>query len=186
MAEPTFSPRMADFLQGRAGAAYAPVMSEFTTPGDLQRERISNALGWDVGRPVQEFARRALTYLPLATRAGVGGRPVTASPRPAAPTPEGPWTPGYHDAWLASRSSAAPQRVAPQINQDRRWGRTEPDLSDYLPRPYGNVPPLQWGVGVAGMGGAGRVAYDSIVHGLPPDESLRRWIGLPPHSQANE
>lgn len=55
MAEPT----MADFLQGRnTTQPYAAPMSEFTTPGDLQRERISTAFGWDVGRPGREFLRK--------------------------------------------------------------------------------------------------------------------------------
>jgi hypothetical protein len=67
MADPT----MADFLQGRTPAPYMPTISEFTTPGDLKRERIARAFGWDAGNPDPyaqwaEFARRAALTLPLA------------------------------------------------------------------------------------------------------------------------
>jgi hypothetical protein len=140
MAEPTFSPRMADFLQGRAGAAYAPVMSEFTTPGDLQRERISNALGWDVGRPVQEFARRALLQLPMAMRPAMGAMPTMSGvpARPAATSPEpGPWQPGYMQEWLQGRYQPAARPQAWQA--DRRWGS-----------PGNEQPPLTWHDVVAG------------------------------------
>jgi hypothetical protein len=133
MAEPT---TMASFLQGRLNRPYASSMSEFTTPRDLQRERISDQFGWDVEYPGQEFARRALTYLPLATRAG-GGRPVTASPRPATPTPEGPWTPGHLEQWLQGRYQPAGRPQAWQA--DRRWGS-----------PGNEPPPMTWHDVVAG------------------------------------
>ena len=110
---------LANFLQGRnlsresarqpIGPYTAP-LSEFTTPGDRQRERISNTFGWDVGPggwdpgyALQEFGRRALTQLPLAARTPGAARATAA---PAAP--QGPWTPGYLDQWLANRSPAPP------------------------------------------------------------------------------
>src|SRR5262245_26712776 len=118
MAEPTTS-TMADYLQGRARAPYVPAMSEFTSPRDLQRERLSNVFGWDVGRPGEEFARRARTLiqLPLAMRAG--GMPAGMPARPA-PAPSGPWQPGYLESWLQGRyqPTARPQAWQP----DKRWG----------------------------------------------------------------
>ena len=104
MAEPT----MADFLQGRSQrpSPYTAPVSEFTTPGDMQRERISSAFGWDVGRPWQEFGRRAMTYLPMLPLGG-GAVPSMNAPRvpqPRAASPEpGPWTPGHMEQWLSGR-----------------------------------------------------------------------------------
>ena len=74
---------MADRNEWWATPYQAPV-SEFTTPADIQRERISRALGWDVQYPAEELRRR-LWMLGFAMRPGMGGI------RPA-PVPEGPWS----------------------------------------------------------------------------------------------
>jgi hypothetical protein len=97
---------LADLLQGRnpnRSAPYTAPMSEFTTPEDLRRERISSALGWDVGRPWQEFAQRALPLALSAVRAPVAPRisPAAAPASPAAP--QGPWEPGFMTQWLQGR-----------------------------------------------------------------------------------
>lgn len=55
-------------------APFSYPVSEYTTPAEMQQERISQALGWDTSRPGVEFARRALTYLPLAMRSPAGAR----------------------------------------------------------------------------------------------------------------
>jgi hypothetical protein len=44
------------------GGSSSPT-SEFATPGDLQRARISQAFGWDVGDPLREFLLNKLPQL---------------------------------------------------------------------------------------------------------------------------
>jgi hypothetical protein len=114
---------LADFLQGRSRPApYTAPTSEFTTPEDLRRERISSALGWDVGRPLEEFVGRALPLALGAVRAPVAPRMAPAAPAsPAAPAaPQGPWEPGFMTQWLRGRYQPA---ARPQPWQaDRRWG----------------------------------------------------------------
>jgi hypothetical protein len=114
---------LADFLQGRSRPApYTAPVSEFTTPEDLRRERISSALGWDVGRPWQEFAQRALPLALSAVRAPVAPRMAPAAPAsPAAPAaPQGPWEPGFMTQWLQGRYQ--PQGRPQPWQADRRWG----------------------------------------------------------------
>lgn len=77
-------------LWAQRPAPYAPdVSSEFTTPEDLRRARISEALGWDVGRPGQEFLRRLFSdVLPMMPGRGAGtvrgARAPVAQPDPRA------------------------------------------------------------------------------------------------------
>ena len=190
---------MANFLQGRAGSPYAPAISEFTTPADLQRERLSNVFGWDVGRPGQEFARRALTQLPLAMRPAMGGMPARPAAAPAAASPEpGPWAPGHMETWLQGRyqPAARPQ----EWPADRRWGSTAPQATrwdkiaqahhDFMYPGLGRPPktldehvkvalrqvPRAYGA-AAGVTG-GNIAVDTIYRGEPwQTASWRRLAG---------
>jgi hypothetical protein len=198
MAEPTLT--MADLLQGRrVNAPYAPAMSEFTTPNDLQRERISSAFGWDVGRPGLEFARRAFTQLPLAARAPMAGPMM--SPRPtaapaAAPSEPGPWTPGYMEQWLQGRYQPAARPQGWQA--DSRFGTTDRpgfhwtdvpagrlnrfDFSDPLNR--SQLLELGKGVGAAGAAGgvggaAGMYVTDTLYHGEPWETASWRALAGP-------
>lgn len=98
--------RLWEALMGQP--AYQAPASEFTTPGDLQRERVSGALGWDVG-PVDSWAP-GYAARELGNRAWQLGlaMPVgRVAPRPQ-PQP-GPWAPGHMEQWLASRSPPPPQ-----------------------------------------------------------------------------
>jgi hypothetical protein len=188
---------MSDFLQGRLNRPYAPSMSEFTTPRDLQRERISNALGWDVGRPVQEFARRALLQLPMAMRPAMGAMPTMSGvpARPAATSPEpGPWQPGYMQEWLQGRYAPA---ARPQAGQaDRRWGSPGNEAPPpytwrdvvagdvRFPRNMREAIEVAKGAGAAGAAGgvggaAGLYLTDTLVHDEPWQSASWRALAGP-------
>lgn len=125
---------------------YTAPVSEFTTPEDLRRARISAALGWDVGNPWGEFVERALPLALGAVRAPVAPR---VAPAPAAP---GPWQPGFMTEWLRGRYQ--PQGRPQPWQADRRWG------------PLGNEPPpLTWGDVVRGNLGPPRNLREWIEFG---------------------
>jgi hypothetical protein len=195
-------PTLADFLQGRAGSPYAAPMSEFTTPGDLQRERISNALGWDVQYPGQEFARRALTQLPLAMRPAMGGMPamsgMPAQPGTAAQPDSGvppyqavpgPWTPGHMEQWLQGRYQPAARSQARQpagsVGNEApsfTWGDVVAGRIR-VPQNRAEMIEAAKGIGAAsaagGVGSAGGMYLtDRLYHGRSPEEaSWRALVG---------
>lgn len=84
---------------------YSAAMSEFTTPGDLRRERIASAFGRDPERSWWDFLGAALTQAPLALRAGSASR--TATPR-------------------ATAAGSAPAAVAMVQEYIRRFGHQPP------------------------------------------------------------
>jgi hypothetical protein len=110
-------------------------VSEFATPEDMRRQRLSAAFPWHPNPSAPQMSwefqgpllQRWLTDSLLlglgAVRAPVAPRmaPAAAPASPTAPTaPQGPWQPGYMDAWLQGRyqPTARPQ----PWQADRRWG----------------------------------------------------------------
>jgi hypothetical protein len=174
-------------------------MSEFTTPGDLGRERIARAFGWDAGNPdpyalPMEFARQALTYLPMAMpgRASIGAR--------AAPVPEGPWSsPAYMQQWLASRSPATEPAARPPTPSQRMPDGNRGIISridDAFPgamhlakqgAPYaaGAVGGVGGGLFLSDVLGHGRPWQDAAWHALvwPHDDPSPAWWPQPAPGQ---
>jgi hypothetical protein len=178
-------------------------MSEFTTPQDLGRERIARAFGWDAGNPdpwalPMEFARQALTYAPMAMRAGMGG--VRLAPVPEhvpAPVPEGPWSsPAYMRNWLSNRyqPEARPQAWQPE----RRWGSAGNDdtlrWGDVVagrirpPRNRSEMIEAAKGIGAlagatGGAYGAGQFGFDTLYNGEPWQTASWRALMTPQAGQ---
>jgi hypothetical protein len=155
-------------------------MSEFTTPGDLRRERIARAFGWDAGNPdpyalPMEFARQALTYLPMAMpgRASIGAR--------AAPVPEGPWSsPAYMQQWLASRSPAIELAARPPPTLSQRARGVVDQLDETFPSTMHFArkvwPYAPYAAGAVGGTGGGVFLSDVLGHGRPWQDAA--WHAL--------
>jgi hypothetical protein len=96
MAENDTRQRLIAALTGPSAAPYTAPVSEFTTPADMQRQRISAALGWDVGRPWAEFARRVGTDVLAAFPGRAPAGMLRTRPQPQAPVSPVPSSePGY-------------------------------------------------------------------------------------------
>ena len=90
-----------------ASSPYTAPTSEFTTPDDVRRQRVAGALGWDAG-PVDSFAP-GYAAREAANRAWQLGLAMPVGRVAPRPQQQGPWSPGYLESWLQSRSPPPPQ-----------------------------------------------------------------------------
>lgn len=172
MAEPTnaLAPyAMADYLQGRTNAMldrgtgltpgfeplpqyYSYPPSEFTSPAEMQQERISQMFGWDTSRPGREFLRRALFELPLAMRSSAGARIGTdhtwASQTPSAVLGDGRLGSAFAGVYAPAfaRPSARDMRGAPVTPYDMGFHGPSAPANSNIPQPWAvkGSPPI-WG-----------------------------------------
>lgn len=147
------------------------------TPGDMRRQRISGALGWDTGPGGWDPAYAARELGNRAWMLGLTPAVGRIAPR-AAPTPQGAWSP----------PPAAPPRVGvaqPQLWEDMvagRWGAIFDSSMNLQMNPQrwmrNDLPQLAKGVGaIGGAVGAGTAGgsylSDTLGHGLDP--STASW-----------